>query len=561
MKIPDEIPLTSACLIACGVLTGVGAVFNTAKVEPGHTTVVFGVGGVGLNVIQALRIANAGSIIAIDTLPQKEALARQFGATHFIDATDTDAVEAVRDMYPFHPKMVKGPLGAGGVDVAFDCVGHTVILRQCVDMLDWGGKAIVVGVPGFTDEVSIPAVNFVQVDRTVTGSRGWRLAPAVRHPAVRQVVSRGKAHARRARHADVPGGRLQRRARRHGSRQARPRRAHLLVMPLPDWFHEAAARVNNWGRWGSDDEVGTVNLITPEVVRRAARVREVRPVVLVGMAAVVPREPPEGQLAGPFGAAHHDVHQRAHVRDPSLFTSSDDVVTLGLQAATHWDGLAHVSYDGRMYNGVPLSAVTAAGATRLGIHRIRSVVSRGVLLDVARTLGVDRLDGGYGVTPDDLDAAEAAAGIEVAAGDIVLVRTGQVQVLLGKRPDREGYAMSSSGLAWQCAEWFHARDVAAVAIDNLTFDPYPVQDPAAFFPAHLLHLVEMGMLQGQNWVLEELAADCAADGVYEFLSRPRRNRSPMPSARRSTRSPSSSPLPKIPPFYVRKAPLGGVLRT
>jgi len=67
--------------------------------------------------------------------------------------------------------MVSGPLGAGGVDVAFDCVGHTAILRQCVDMLDWGGKAIVVGVPGFTDEVSIPAVNFVQVDRSVIGSR------------------------------------------------------------------------------------------------------------------------------------------------------------------------------------------------------------------------------------------------------------------------------------------------------------------------------------------------------------------------------------------------------
>lgn len=192
VKIPKEIPLTSACLIACGVLTGVGSVFNTAKVEAGQTAAVFGVGGVGLNVIQGLRIANAGAIIAIDTQPQKEALARQFGATHFINAADTDAVEAIRDMFPFHPKMVKGPLGAGGVDLAFDCVGHTAILRQCVDMLDWGGKAIVVGVPGFADEVSIPAVNFVQVDRTVTGSRYGGSRPQFDIPLYAKWYQEGK---------------------------------------------------------------------------------------------------------------------------------------------------------------------------------------------------------------------------------------------------------------------------------------------------------------------------------------------------------------------------------
>jgi S-(hydroxymethyl)glutathione dehydrogenase/alcohol dehydrogenase len=171
VKIPDEIPLTSACLIACGVLTGVGAVLNTADVEPGDTTVVFGVGGVGLNVIQGLAIANAGRIIAVDTEPRKEALALAFGATDFINGAEVDAVEAIRDLYPFHPKMVRGPLGAGGVDWAFDCVGHVKLLQQCLDVLDWGGTAVEVGVPGFTDEVSFPAVNLVQVNRTIKGSR------------------------------------------------------------------------------------------------------------------------------------------------------------------------------------------------------------------------------------------------------------------------------------------------------------------------------------------------------------------------------------------------------
>lgn len=171
VKISDQIPFTSACLIACGVITGVGAVLNSADIEPGDTAVVFGVGGVGLNVIQGLRLANAERIIAVDTEPRKERLARDFGATDFIDAGQGDPVEAIRELYPFHPKMVEGPLGAGGVDWAFDCVGSTRLLAQCVDVLDWGGTAIEVGVPGFSDQVTFPAVDLVQVNRTVKGSR------------------------------------------------------------------------------------------------------------------------------------------------------------------------------------------------------------------------------------------------------------------------------------------------------------------------------------------------------------------------------------------------------
>jgi S-(hydroxymethyl)glutathione dehydrogenase/alcohol dehydrogenase len=171
VKIPAEIPLTSACLIACGVLTGAGAVLNRARVQPGDTAAVFGVGGVGLNVIQALRIANAARIVAVDTNPSKEALAREFGATDWVNAADTNAVEEIRGLFPFHPKMVAGPLGAGGVNWAFECVGNTDILRQCLEVLDWGGNAVEVGVPGFTDEVSFPAVSLAQVDRGIIGSR------------------------------------------------------------------------------------------------------------------------------------------------------------------------------------------------------------------------------------------------------------------------------------------------------------------------------------------------------------------------------------------------------
>ncbi|HEY1734921.1 MAG TPA: alcohol dehydrogenase catalytic domain-containing protein, partial [Acidimicrobiales bacterium] len=110
VKIPKDVPLTSACLIACGVLTGVGAVLNRARVRPGETAAVFGVGGVGLNVIQGLRIAGATRIIAVDTVAAKEPLGRQFGATDFVDASSGDAAAAVRGLVPPDRERASGSL-------------------------------------------------------------------------------------------------------------------------------------------------------------------------------------------------------------------------------------------------------------------------------------------------------------------------------------------------------------------------------------------------------------------------------------------------------------------
>jgi len=120
VRIPKDIPLASACLIGCGVLTGVGAVLNRAKVKPGDTAAVFGVGGVGLNVIQGLRIAGATRIIAVDTVAAKEELARRFGATHFVDAGAGDAAAAVRELTPADRESAAGALfPLGGVAWAY----------------------------------------------------------------------------------------------------------------------------------------------------------------------------------------------------------------------------------------------------------------------------------------------------------------------------------------------------------------------------------------------------------------------------------------------------------
>jgi S-(hydroxymethyl)glutathione dehydrogenase/alcohol dehydrogenase len=177
VKIPDDVPLTSACLIGCGVVTGVGAVLNRAKVAYGETAAVFGVGGVGLNVIQALRIARAGRIIAIDTVPSKEALARQFGATDFVDGRDADVVATVRQLLPFSAEKTTGTMNAGGVNWVFDCVGHPALIRQGLEMLDWGGNVVIIGVPPPTTELTLPVWLFNHVDRGVMGCRYGSIRP------------------------------------------------------------------------------------------------------------------------------------------------------------------------------------------------------------------------------------------------------------------------------------------------------------------------------------------------------------------------------------------------
>ncbi|MET8980644.1 cyclase family protein [Streptomyces sp. NPDC004539] len=286
-------------------------------------------------------------------------------------------------------------------------------------------------------------------------------------------------------------------------------------MALPEEFHEIAKRVNNWGRWGADDQIGTLNLITDEVVRGAAA--EVRSGRRVPLALPLKEDGVQtGTIPGRVNPLHAMTQINQEIFGPGTVACSDDAVTMGLQAGTHWDALTHVSHSGRVYNGRPASSITAhAGAAFSDIASARHVVSRGVLLDVARARGVERLAGGHAVTPEDLAAAEEFGGVRVRAGDVVLVRTGQVRVYLAG--DRHAYAYPSPGLSVRTPEWFHARDVAAVANDTLTFEIFPPEIEDLWLPVHALDLVEMGMLQGQNWNLEELSTACGESGRYAFL--------------------------------------------
>ena len=302
---------------------------------------------------------------------------------------------------------------------------------------------------------------------------------------------------------------------------------------IPVAFTEIAARVSNWGRWGPDDQVGTLNFVD-----EAARLRGVASVQNgTAYALGLPLSADQGiQMGFVPGRVNPDrtmiCINHPLSADPSWIASSEDLVTMALQCATHWDGLAHVSYGAGpegpvLYNGFSASTVTEDGASQLGIHLVNSLVSRGVLLDVARAKGCDLLDPGYPISPEDLDLACSFGGLTVEPGDVVLVRTGQMAHLaLGGRPgiggseavrDLVAYTWPSPGLTVGTAEWFHAHDVAAVATDTMVLEVYPCESEDLYLPVHLLHLVEMGMTQGQNWFLDELAEACASDGRYAFL--------------------------------------------
>ena len=290
-------------------------------------------------------------------------------------------------------------------------------------------------------------------------------------------------------------------------------------MAVPAVFAEMAARVRNWGRWGPEDEIGTLNLVDDAARRRAAAaVTSGKPFTLG-----LPLSEAEGIQAGFVEGRVNpsrtmvQVNVPVNAEEPEWVCFSEDVLTLATQCATHWDALAHSSYGGVIYNGYPASTISADGASRCGIHRLGAVISRGVLLDVARALGREVLEPGHPIMPADLDAACELARVTPEPGDIVLVRTGQMVHLASERRDLVAYTWPSPGLTIETAEWFHRHDVAAVATDTLPFEVIPCQYEDIYLPVHLLHLVEMGLTQGQNWVLDALADDCAADGRYTFL--------------------------------------------
>ena len=263
-----------------------------------------------------------------------------------------------------------------------------------------------------------------------------------------------------------------------------------------------------WGRWGDDDDRGALNLLTPERVARAA--------TLVRDGLTVPCGRPLGTapaVDNPNPALHHMIHAGDMAAGSKGFQWSGDFVGVAFHGnnVSHIDALCHVFVDGQMYNGAPATEVTSVGAKRSSIEAANTgIVGRGVLLDIPRVRGVDWLEPGDVITPDELDAT----GVTVEQGDIVLVHIGR-----DRRRDALGpwntYA-GLAGLAPECARWLYDKDPSVLGCDGVS-DVNPGPGGEWPIPIHMCALVGMGIHLLDNLRLDLLSDACAERGRWEFL--------------------------------------------
>jgi kynurenine formamidase len=284
---------------------------------------------------------------------------------------------------------------------------------------------------------------------------------------------------------------------------------------MPEDFRKVGDRVRNWGRWGDDDERGTVNLITPECVVAASQLIKRGAIFDLGI-------PFDGNGPQPGGGRINPVRLMSETglqqNFPGVFHYADDFVFMPLQAASQWDGLAHVFYDEKLYNGFPSTDVGPHGAMHCSIDKMaKGIVGRGVLLDIARLKGVDWLQAGEVIRPEDLDAAASAQGVEVRSGDILYFRTGW-RTKFRTEGNAAEFMAGEPGIGVDCAQWLFDKEVAVIASDNWAIEALPGENDAEVLDVHMVLIRDMGMTLGEILDLDELADDCVADGVWEFFT-------------------------------------------
>ena len=277
--------------------------------------------------------------------------------------------------------------------------------------------------------------------------------------------------------------------------------------------------LSNWGRWGSADQLGTINLITPAkriaaagLVRDGVSVTCARPIV-TDITADTTFQPLRFMVDSGEGRDTASPERNLERRGASEFIG---MVFHGY-TITHVDTPAHYFWEGKLYNGRSCSLVTSReGATVESVDLLHDgVVSRGVLLDVARTRSIPWMEPGEGVMPADLEAAERAAGVRVESGDILLVRTGYYARRLAEGPVHPLRA-GSPALHVACCPWLRERGVAMIGTDTHN-DISPPPYPAMGNSFHVVSLVAMGLWLIDNANLEDLARACGEHGRWEFL--------------------------------------------
>lgn len=286
-------------------------------------------------------------------------------------------------------------------------------------------------------------------------------------------------------------------------------------------------RYSNWGRWGDDDQLGTLNHTGPEQVAAAGAL--IRTGEVLSLSVPFDADGPQHAGSGRFNPIHlMTVTGRDHMsgkgtpaerdRRRKYLQNADDVLILPLQSGTQWDGLAHVFFEQRMYNGFSADHVTSSGARRNAVDAaVEKIVGRGVLLDLPRALDVPYLEPGRPIGARDLEVARALAGVDMAEGDFVLVRTGAL-VRVAERGEWGDYAAGPApGLGLDGAGWLHEHRVAGVATDTWSVEVIPAETPDVETPVHILLIVAMGLWLGEIFDLERLADRCAEQGRHEFF--------------------------------------------
>ena len=282
-----------------------------------------------------------------------------------------------------------------------------------------------------------------------------------------------------------------------------------------DRMQEIFDQAKNWGRWGSTDEAGSLNLVTAE--HRMAVAAGIRHGETVSCSRELPVEP---SAENPRPALHMMTRggDDCLVSGLGLESTADFVgVAYHGMATSHIDALCHVFVNGQMYNGYRANEVKSTGARHNSIMCARDgVVGRGVFLDIARLRGVDWLEPGDEIDPDEFSAAEQAQGVAVSEGDILLIGTGRDarrEALGAWSPREEGMA----GLHAECVPWLSERNIAVLGCDGVS-DAMPGSGPEGWpMPIHQCTLVAIGVHLLDNLRLDRLAAACERLQQWSFL--------------------------------------------
>ena len=280
-------------------------------------------------------------------------------------------------------------------------------------------------------------------------------------------------------------------------------------------FDHLFNEVKNWGRWGPDDDHGTLNYITPSTIRAAASlVRSGRSVSLAI---------PINKVAGPDNP-NPAVHLMTQTYDAKLPTGEPRIAMDYLACAchgdshTHIDALCHIGYKGQLYNGKPVSMVSSQGASIFDIAvYAHGIIGRGVLLDIPRLRGVKWLEPGEAVTTEELEAAEKAEGVRLREGDIFVFRTGHHRRRLELGPWNNGYdGEGKAGLHPTTMRLLYERRVAAFLPDG-DGETIPSNVEGIGYPIHALQIAAMGMACSDSLQFEELVKVCEEEKRWEFM--------------------------------------------